>query len=189
MKRTQDPEIKAPTRLSVDTNMKSSRTSSQSQGKPERYSTQTDAPTLSTHSPFASPIASEFRGDGLAPRPPSFPYGESQQAYNDDFAERRKRRQSRDRTQYQEDISGGPPPAAPDAPRPPPPVSYKQPFSAARGANTHEQLRTRSTRKAESPISPSQGPPEEYYRSHRRESNPAAGEQIRRPSNGKAVVC
>ncbi|KAL2063358.1 hypothetical protein VTL71DRAFT_5163 [Oculimacula yallundae] len=114
--------------LSINTNMAGERLSSnypsQSNPRPERYSTQTDAPTLSTQSPFASPIASEFRGDGLAPRPRSFQPGAPDATYNRDYLEKRRRRQSRE--QYEEPASA-PPPAAPEVPRAPP-LSYKPPY-------------------------------------------------------------
>jgi hypothetical protein len=179
--------------LSIDTDMRGNRLSSQSQPHPSRqnrYSTQTDAPTISTQSPFASPIASEFRGDGLAPRPPSFPYGACDTAYNKDFSEKRRRRESRNREQYYEEPTSGPPPAAPDAPRPGPPLSYKLPYtSAPTSSNYQAPTRARSTKRSEGPISPSKGPPEEYYRSHQGGEYPSRGEDIgRRPSNGKAVV-
>ncbi|AEO69973.1 uncharacterized protein THITE_2120744 [Thermothielavioides terrestris NRRL 8126] len=78
--------------------------------------TKSDAPTDSTLSPFASPTASSFQGQGLTPRPPSFPYGANQ--YPPEFLENRRRRRSRN--QEQDDdyaaVTGPPPPAAPDAP-------------------------------------------------------------------------
>ncbi|KAH9220651.1 hypothetical protein DL95DRAFT_329400 [Leptodontidium sp. 2 PMI_412] len=115
--------------LSIKTNMAGDRLSSnypsQSNPRQNRFSTQTDAPTISTQSPFASPIASEFRGDGLAPRPPSFQPGASDTGYSRDYLEKRRRRQARE--QY-EDPAAAPPPAAPDVPRAPP-LSYKQPYS------------------------------------------------------------
>lgn len=188
MKRERDPDRRGGNGLSVDTNMRGDRLSSQSQARPSRYSTQTDAPTISTQSPFASPIAPDFREGGLAPRPPSFPSNASQQAYNNDFAERRRRRQSKDREQYGEGSSAAPPPAAPDVPNPPP-VSYKQPYAiTSRVPNPQQPIRSRSTRQAEGPISTNRGPPEDYYRSHRRESYPAGEERSRKPSNGKAAV-
>ncbi|KAG9233554.1 hypothetical protein BJ875DRAFT_378390 [Amylocarpus encephaloides] len=131
-----------------------------------RDSTQTEAPTVSTQSPFASPTDSSFRG-GLAPRPPSFPYDPQTSNANDDYLEKRRRRGSRNREQSYEEK---PPPAAPDAPRPPPPVSYKQPYSSG------PPSRTRSGRRSEGPISSSQGVADEYYA--RRGSR----------SNGKAVA-
>lgn len=186
VKRERDVERKGGHDLSIDTKAREERMSSQSQPRGNRISTQTEAPTQYTQSPFVSPIASEFRGEGLAPRPSSFPYGAAPPPQDNDFTERRRRRQSRDHDQYQDN----PPPAAPDAPRPPPPVSYKQPYSnAPRASNTHDPARARSTRKSDGPTSTSGVPPEDYYRSHRRESYPAGGDQGRRPSNGKAVVC
>ncbi|CAK7201320.1 hypothetical protein SEUCBS139899_004023 [Sporothrix eucalyptigena] len=52
-------------------------TSAQLQPKPNRVSiqtTNTEAPTESTMSPFVSPTSSHFPDQGLTPRPPSFPY-------------------------------------------------------------------------------------------------------------------
>lgn len=159
---------------------KGDRLSSQSQSKSNRYSNQTDAPTLSTQSPFASPMASEFRGDGLAPRPTSFPYGSAEPSRNDEFYERRRRRESRNREQNAAEELSVAPPAAPDVPRAPP-VSYKAPHaSVSRQPNPQDVGRSRSTRQND------KGPPEEYYQ--RRDSYPAEEGQIRRPSNGKAVV-
>ncbi|CZT04449.1 uncharacterized protein RCO7_09988 [Rhynchosporium graminicola] len=114
--------------LSINTNMAGDRLSnnypSRSNPRPNRFSTQTDAPTVSTQSPFASPIASEFRGDGLAPGPSAFQPGALDTTHNRDYLEKRRRRQSRD--QYEEPVTG-PPPAAPEVPRAPP-ISYKQPY-------------------------------------------------------------
>ncbi len=91
--------------LSINTDthtaMLGGRSPSPSQSRQQqRFSSQTDktyAPTLSTQSPFASPIASEFRGHGLAPRPPSFPSGTSDATYNRDYLEKRRRRERKDR--------------------------------------------------------------------------------------------
>ncbi|KIH94451.1 hypothetical protein SPBR_05468 [Sporothrix brasiliensis 5110] len=55
-------------------------TMAQLQPKPNRasiqtaHTTNTDAPTESTMSPFVSPTSPQFPDQGLAPRPPSFPY-------------------------------------------------------------------------------------------------------------------
>lgn len=91
--------------------------------------TKSDAPTDSTLSPFASPTASSFQGQGLTPRPPSLPYGANQ--YPPELIENRRRRRSRN--QEQDDdyaaVTGPPPPAAPDAPRAPPSSSKYPPAS------------------------------------------------------------
>jgi hypothetical protein len=142
-----------------------------------RYSTQTthtDAPTVSTQSPFASPTASSFRGDGLAPRPPSFGYGASDR----DYLEKRRRRESRNREFY-DDPTSVPPPAAPDAPKPPPPVSYKQPYNGG----------SQSTRRSSGPVASSRDRPEEYYRSNQKGQYPSDDRQgtARRSSKGKAL--
>lgn len=91
-----------------------------------RASIQSQAQTASTTSPFASPTASTFRGDGLAPRPSSFQYGTSG-AYGSKDYEKRRRRASRDPEVFSNDTeSYTPPPAAPEPPRSGgPPVSYK----------------------------------------------------------------
>src|ERR1700733_8799772 len=62
--------------LALNTDMNGRRFSDQSFTQPRynRYSTQTEAPTIGSDSPFAAPTASTFRADGLAPRPPSFGY-------------------------------------------------------------------------------------------------------------------
>ncbi|KAK4191859.1 hypothetical protein QBC35DRAFT_279575 [Podospora australis] len=89
--------------------------------RPNRVSVQTtksDAPTDSTLSPFASPTASSFQGQGLAPRPPSLPYGANE--YPPELIENRRKRRSRYQEQDEEYIAAaaaGPPlPAAPEAP-------------------------------------------------------------------------
>ncbi|KAI1650033.1 uncharacterized protein F4817DRAFT_313340 [Daldinia loculata] len=108
-----------------------SQSQSQSQSRSNRVSVQTnhtDAYTESTLSPLQSPATSNFPGNGLAPRPPSLPYGQNQ--YPVESQGKRARRTSR----AQEDISydetpasPSPPPAAPDVPRAPP-VSYRDPY-------------------------------------------------------------
>jgi len=107
--------------------------SHQYRGKPHRISIQSQVPTESTLSPFVSPTASSFKGEGLAPRPPSFPYAASE-AYNKESLERRRRRASRnqDEEHYSDEIENTiPPPAAPEPPRNSgPPLSYKLPYSA-----------------------------------------------------------
>ncbi|KAI2604696.1 hypothetical protein GGR54DRAFT_450954 [Hypoxylon sp. NC1633] len=103
--------------------------SDQSQSRSNRASvqtTQTDAHTDSTFSPLASPAATNFQG--LAPRPPSLPYGQNR--YPPELQERRRRRPSisqGDDTHEETPTSPPPPPAAPDVPRAPP-VSYKDPY-------------------------------------------------------------
>ncbi|KAK3983941.1 hypothetical protein QBC44DRAFT_302245 [Cladorrhinum sp. PSN332] len=108
--------------------------------------TKSDAPTESTLSPFASPTASTFQAQGLAPRPPSLPYGTNQ--YPPELLENRRKRRSRnqelDPELYQEEeeddydvAAGPPPPAAPEVPRAPP-SSYRYPPSA--GGPTQQYL-------------------------------------------------
>jgi len=196
LKREDEQMSKGINPLAIDTSVAGDRLSnqypSQSQSRQNRYSTQTDTPTLSTQSPFASPIASEFRGDGLAPRPPSFQYGTSEATYNRDYLEKRRRRESRNRDQIYDEPSPIPPPAAPDAPRAPPPVSYKLPYSNGPPAQYAAPGRSRSTRRSERPVSPSKAAPEDYYRSHTREEQKPVDEEVVRsrrvePSNGKAA--
>ncbi len=188
---------KGKTSLAIDTNVAGDRLSNQypsaRYSKQSRFSTQTDAPTVSTQSPFASPIASEFRGDGLAPRPPSFQHGASDTVYNRDYLEKRRRRESRNREESYDEPSPIPPPAAPDAPRPPPPVSYKQPYANRPPAQYATPGRSRSTRRSEGPVSPAKTELEDYHRSHIRKEQKPVDEDIARsrrvqPSNGKAAA-
>lgn len=179
--------------LAIDTSMAGDRYSnqypSQSQPRQNRYSTQTDAPTLSTLSPFTSPVASEFRGTGLAPRPPSFQPGGSEAIYNRDYLEKRRRRESRNREQAYDEPSSVPPPPAPDVPRAPPPVSYREPYSNGPSSQPSGPGRTRSTRRLEGPVSPNKAAQEEYYRSHTRDEYTPGDDDLRRePSNGKSAV-
>lgn len=160
--------------LTIDTNTNRNRLSGQSLSRRNRNSAQTDAPTLSTQSPFASPTASSFRGDGLAPRPSSFQQEANDTAYNKDYLERRRRREARNSGVYDDN----PPPAAPEVPRAPPPVSYKQPYS--NGAYT-APVRSRSMQKSEGPLSPAEVPGE-YHRSDTSVEHASAG---RAGSKGK----
>lgn len=110
-----DLQIEPP----VDRNIKGTRISGSSTSKPERFSIQTD----DTLSPFASPTASTFQGDGLAPRPSSFQKSGGGTTYNKDYSEKRRQREERHRDN--ETYDDNPPPAAPEVPRAPP-ISYKQ---------------------------------------------------------------
>lgn len=112
----QDLQIEPPT---TDRNIKGDRFPGQSSSRQDRLSTQTD----DTLSPFVSPTASSFRGDGLAPRPSSYQKATSNTAYNKDFSEKRRQRETRNRNS--EVYDDNPPPAAPDVPKAPP-LSYKQ---------------------------------------------------------------
>ncbi|KAI9047748.1 hypothetical protein LZ554_008458 [Drepanopeziza brunnea f. sp. 'monogermtubi'] len=176
-RREEEQVSRANNKLSCDTNMAGDRWTSDHSSQPNqrqnRYSTQTDAPTISTQSPFASPMASEFRGDGLAPRPSSFQPGTSDAAYNEDYLEKRRRRQSRE--QY-EDPSSAPPPAAPEVPRAPP-LSYKQPYTNNGGSQALG--RSRSTRRSEGPVG---SRPEDYG------IEEGASANRREPNNGKVAV-
>jgi hypothetical protein len=89
--------------------------------------TRSDAPTNSTLSPYASPVASSFTGAGLAPRPPSLPYGANQYPPEAVYDKRRRRTSRNSEQEAQEDFDA--PPAAPEVPSAPP-VSYKYPAGA-----------------------------------------------------------
>ncbi|KAI9730957.1 MAG: hypothetical protein M1818_008032 [Claussenomyces sp. TS43310] len=97
-------------------------TQSQSR-QPNRVSIQSQA---SSQSPFVSPTASSFQGEGLAPRPPTFPYATTE-GYKTDHLEKRRRRASRDPDlYYNEDEPTGPPPAVPEPPAQAPPINFRQ---------------------------------------------------------------
>lgn len=84
--------------------------------------------TESTFSPFASPTASSFLGQGLAPRPPSYPYRNTPD-YPPDIADKRAHRRTRTREDLNDlEYVSATPPAAPDVPRAPP-ISYRHPYS------------------------------------------------------------
>ncbi|KAI9802224.1 MAG: hypothetical protein M1825_002945 [Sarcosagium campestre] len=107
------------------------------------------APTLSTASPFQSPVSSEFPPEsGLAPRPPSFPYV-SQRGDVDEDGNRSKR--WRPRLPDDLDAINGPdsgPPSVPiDVQRAPPPVSYRRSSgSTVPGASQHGRKPSVSSR-------------------------------------------
>ncbi|KAH8905959.1 hypothetical protein BR93DRAFT_969192 [Coniochaeta sp. PMI_546] len=125
------------------------------QSKPNRESiqtTNTDTLTDTTFSSLASPNRSSFQGQGLAPRPPSLPYGANQ--YPPELLENRRRRRSKN--QDDEEYSrGAPPPAAPDVPRAPP-VSYKAPNGTGAVQYTHPAPGPagRTSRRPDGPVSP-----------------------------------
>ncbi|OAA63754.1 hypothetical protein SPI_03917 [Niveomyces insectorum RCEF 264] len=124
----------------------------QPEPKPNRVSVQTtntDAPTESTTSPFVSPISSNFPDYGLALRPPSLPYGVNQHPPHlppqetADQTPRRGRRNNHSHDEYtRRSISGGsqepygtsntasPLPAAPDVPKGPH-LGDKRPYGNA----------------------------------------------------------
>ncbi|KAI1879904.1 hypothetical protein JX265_001525 [Neoarthrinium moseri] len=91
----------------------------------------TDAPTESTYSPLESPVASSFRGAGLAPRPPSLSYG--QNSYPSELSDKRKRRSTRNQDDLLQEAARATPPAAPDVPRAPP-ISYRDPLGSGRNS-------------------------------------------------------
>lgn len=107
---------------------------SQSQPRSDRVSglTQaTDTSTDSTYSPLDSPTASNYRKPGLAPRPPTLPYGQNN--YQPELTEKRKRRVVRNQEDVAEDTARATPPVAPDVPRAPP-VSYRDPYDNGRNS-------------------------------------------------------
>jgi len=103
----------------ADRNSSGNRLSDSTKSRQNRFSTQTD----DTFSPFVSPTASSFQGDGLAPRPSSFQKAGGGTTYGKDYSEKRRQREERNRDN--ETYDDNPPPAAPDVPRAPP-ISYKQ---------------------------------------------------------------
>ncbi|TGO84702.1 hypothetical protein BPOR_0475g00050 [Botrytis porri] len=133
--------------LSVDT--KKDRLASQDPRR-NRESTQTEAPTISTQSPFASPVASTFRGDGLAPRPPSFPYDTPGTSYDNDYLEKRRRRgESRNKDNlrgFNQTIS---PPIAANKPRASPSGSYNEPVASGPLFADQTPPRSRPARKSD----------------------------------------
>ncbi|KAF9875708.1 hypothetical protein CkaCkLH20_06640 [Colletotrichum karsti] len=136
--------------------------------------TNTEAVTDSTLSPFASPTASHFADQGLAPRPPTFPYGESQ--YPEDQQAERRQRRRRERKE-QEDYPvvdheslpvGATPPAAPDVPKGPP-VSFRHPYGNGGLPYTHPAQGPPRPPRYPSPLVSQDGDdvdmnPEGYYR-------------------------
>lgn len=133
--------------LFVDT--KKDRLSSQDPRR-NRESTQTEAPTVSTQSPFASPVASTFRGDGLAPRPPSFPYDTSSTSYDNDYLEkRRKRGESRNKDNLHEFNQATSPPIVTGTSRVPPPSIYNEPVASGALFEDQATARRRAARKSD----------------------------------------
>ncbi|OTA77392.1 hypothetical protein M434DRAFT_38645 [Hypoxylon sp. CO27-5] len=102
----------------------SDQSTSQPQSRSNRASIQT-AQTESTFSPLESPATTSFPGTGLAPRPPTLPYGQNR--YTPDLQEKRRRRNSQTQDDTYHETPTSPPPAAPDVPRAPP-VSYRDPY-------------------------------------------------------------
>ncbi|KAB5578559.1 hypothetical protein GE09DRAFT_1261717 [Coniochaeta sp. 2T2.1] len=131
------------------------------QSRPNRDSVQTtntDAYTEDTYSSVTSPNRSSFQGQGLAPRPPSLPYGANQ--YPPELVENRRRRRS-SKDHDDEDYSRGPaPPAAPDVPRAPP-LSYKAPNGNGAASHTHPASGApgRTARRPDGAVSPMEQSP------------------------------
>ncbi|ESZ99013.1 hypothetical protein SBOR_0671 [Sclerotinia borealis F-4128] len=135
-------------RDSLPVESKKDRLSSQDPRR-NRESTQTEAPTISTQSPFASPVASTFRGDGLAPRPPSFPYDTSSTSYENDYLEKRRRRgESRNKDNLSEFNHSSSPTVA-DISRSPPSGSSKEPVASEALFTNQASGRSRASRKSE----------------------------------------
>ena len=134
---------------------------------PNRVSVQTtntDAPTESTLSPYASPTASAFADQGLAPRPPSFPYGADRYAHDGPPARRRRPSTEPDDDDDPPDddaADGSPLPAAPDVPRAPP-VSFRHPYGNG-GLPFTVPTAPGIPRSARAP-DPYQMDPEQYYK-------------------------
>jgi hypothetical protein len=147
--------------------------SAQPQPRTNRVSVQTtntEAPTESTLSPYASPTTSSFAGQGLAPRPPSFPYGGKDSQYPPELLEKRQRRRSRRSDEY-EDL-GPAPPAAPDVPKAPP-VSYRQPYGNG-GPPLPYSAAGSSRQPRQRPAAIDDMDPEEYYK----DAPPARGQGL-----------
>ncbi|KAK8908809.1 hypothetical protein QC760_003156 [Botrytis cinerea] len=133
--------------LSVDT--QKDRPASQDPRR-NRESTQTEAPTISTQSPFASPVASTFRGDGLAPRPLPFPYDTPNTSYDNDYLEkRRKRGESRNKDNLREFNQAISPPTAANKYRAPPSGSYNEPAASGPLFTDQTPPRSRPARKSD----------------------------------------
>ncbi|ATZ49934.1 hypothetical protein BCIN_05g03300 [Botrytis cinerea B05.10] len=133
--------------LSVDT--QKDRPASQDPRR-NRESTQTEAPTISTQSLFASPVASTFRGDGLAPRPLPFPYDTPNTSYDNDYLEkRRKRGESRNKDNLREFNQAISPPTAANKYRAPPSGSYNEPAASGPLFTDQTPARSRPARKSD----------------------------------------
>ncbi|KAM0335398.1 hypothetical protein ACHAQA_000443 [Verticillium albo-atrum] len=158
----------------------SSSSAPQQQPRRDRASVQTartgytEAPTESTSSPFVSPTRSSFAPQGLAPRPPTLPYGSPE--YPDEFSEKRQRRRSLRNEDLIDREVGPTPPVAPDVPRAPP-ISYRQPY--AQGAQAAGP--SRPPRQNIPPINIDDMDPEEYYKAEGQQDFPPA-ERSQRPS-------
>lgn len=128
----------------------------QGQARSNRISVQTtksDAPTDSTLSPFASPTASSFQGQGLTPRPPSLPYAADQ--YPPELVENRRRRRSQNQEQEAEyaAVTAPQPSAAPDLPRAPPSSSKYPPPPQGIGRQGSQREAEENRRKERYPVS------------------------------------
>lgn len=96
-----------------------------------RASGQTQTSIDSTYSPLTTPVTSSFVGAGLAPRPPSFSYGQEDHP-PPESADKRRRRSARNHEDLTDDVARATPPAAPEVPRAPP-ISYN-PYGSGRGS-------------------------------------------------------
>ncbi|KAI9894676.1 MAG: hypothetical protein M1814_002032 [Vezdaea aestivalis] len=102
--------------------------------KYNRHSLQSDGPSVDTNSPFQSPVSPEFpQGAGLAPRPSSFPYGDTapnaevEPQFSTTSRKPRQSERSGRRLSLDKPLPPVPPPTS-DAPRGQPPLSYRDPI-------------------------------------------------------------
>jgi len=147
----------------------------QRQNRISVQTTYTDAPTESTLSPFASPTRSSFQGQGLAPRPPSLPYGADQ--YPPELYENRRRRRSHSQEQDYE-YADAALPAAPEVPRAPP-SSYRHPYGNGGGpplAYPPTGGPPRTARRSDGPLTLSTMDPEYLPSANRQSSAPNPGQ-------------
>lgn len=152
--------------------------------KSNRDTLMTEAQTISTQSPFASPVSSNFQGRGLKPRPPSFPFGDGAPPIDEFTNRRNKRRDARRQNRaLEENLAPTEAPEAPDippmAPEPPraPPVSYRAPFAESRQGHA-QTLPPRNHATPDRELSPASAQvAAEYYRSGGIET-PINGEEI-----------
>lgn len=150
------------------------------QPRSNRVSTQTnvtEAPTESTLSPYTSPTAS-YQGYALAPRPPS--YGN----YSSDMMEKRRRRASKNRDEYEEYTASGALSVAADAPKAPP-LSYRHPYG--NGGLPYTITKEVPAKQADIPPSPGCVDPDSYIGPVEKETKHASVQSDRRASSGSSV--
>ncbi|KAI1638921.1 hypothetical protein F4809DRAFT_658632 [Biscogniauxia mediterranea] len=144
-----------------------SASTSQPQPRSNRVSVQTtttDPYTDYSLSPLASPTASNLPDNALAPRPPSFPYGQNR--YPPELLEKRRARAHQDMEDNFHGAAASPPPAAPDIPRAPP-LSYKDPHGNGEPAYTYNAAGQpgppRAYRRNDPPMAASSVDPDFFY--------------------------